>query len=51
MLTLIMTLMILSKKIKRLTELTDALYNLRQNGETRNALAQIKADQEWYEKK
>lgn len=34
-------------KIKPLTEITDALYNLRQNGETRNALAQIKADQEW----
>ncbi|GAA5110438.1 hypothetical protein GCM10023211_14910 [Orbus sasakiae] len=34
-------------KITPLTEITDALYNLRQNGETRNALAQIKADQEW----
>ena len=39
------------EKIKPLTELTDALYNLRQNGETRNALAQIKADQEWDEEK
>ncbi|OCG05254.1 hypothetical protein [Gilliamella sp. wkB112] len=35
------------EKIKPLTEITDALYNLRQNGETRNALAKIKADQEW----
>ncbi|XKM14226.1 hypothetical protein RCS94_03415 [Orbaceae bacterium ac157xtp] len=35
------------EKIKPLTDITDALYNLRQNGETRNALAQIKADQEW----
>ncbi|OCG71221.1 hypothetical protein A9G41_03485 [Gilliamella sp. Nev5-1] len=39
------------EKIKPLTELTDALYNLRQNGETRNALAQIKADQQWDEEK
>lgn len=38
-------------KIKPLTEITDALYNLRQNGETRNALAQIKADQEWDDEK
>ncbi|MCX8617991.1 hypothetical protein J3U42_06260 [Gilliamella sp. B2923] len=35
------------EKIKPLTEITDALYNLRQNGETRNALAKIKADQQW----
>ena len=34
-------------QITPLTEITDALYNLRKNGETRNALAQIKADQEW----
>ncbi|WP_294966032.1 hypothetical protein [uncultured Gilliamella sp.] len=39
------------EKIKPLTEITDALYNLRQNGETRNALAKIKADQEWDEEK
>lgn len=35
------------EQIKPLTEITDALYKLRQSGETRNALAQIKADQEW----
>ena len=34
-------------QITPLTEITDALYNLRKNGETRNVLAQIKADQEW----
>lgn len=34
-------------QITPLTEITDALYKLRQSGETRNALAQIKADQEW----
>lgn len=34
-------------QIKPLTDITDALYNLRQSGETRNALAQIKADKEW----
>ncbi|OCG27908.1 hypothetical protein A9G11_12520 [Gilliamella sp. wkB108] len=39
------------EKIKPLTEITDALYNLRQNGETRNALAKIKADQEWDDEK
>ncbi|WP_085166054.1 hypothetical protein [Gilliamella bombi] len=39
------------EKIKPFTELTDASYNLCQNGETRNALAQIKADQEWDEEK
>lgn len=38
-------------KITPLTEITDALYSLRQNGETRNALAQIKADQEWDQEK
>lgn len=35
------------EQITPLTEITDALYKLRQSGETRNALAQIKADQEW----
>lgn len=35
------------EKITPLTEITDALYKLRQSGETRNALAQIKADEEW----
>lgn len=35
------------EKITPMTEITDALYKLRQSGETRNALAQIKADQEW----
>lgn len=35
------------EQINPLTEITDALYKLRQNGETMNALAQIKADQEW----
>ncbi|AWH88739.1 coiled-coil domain-containing protein [Limnobaculum parvum] len=35
------------EQITPLTEITDALYKLRQSGETRNALAQIKADKEW----
>jgi len=35
------------EKIKPLTDITDALYKLRQSGETRNVLAQIKADREW----
>lgn len=35
------------EKIAPLTDITDALYKLRQSGETRNALAQIKADEEW----
>ena len=35
------------EQITPLTEITDALYKLRQSGETRNALAQIKADEEW----
>ncbi|SBV93798.1 conserved hypothetical protein [uncultured delta proteobacterium] len=34
-------------QVKPLTDITDALYNLRQSGETRNVLAQIKADKEW----
>ena len=34
-------------QIKPLTDITDALYSLRQSGETRNVLAQIKADKEW----
>lgn len=39
------------EQITPLTEITDALYKLRQSGETRNALAQIKADQEWENEK
>lgn len=39
------------EQITPLTEITDALYKLRQSGETRNALAQIKADQEWESEK
>ena len=35
------------EQVKPLTDITDALYNLRQSGETRNVLAQIKADKEW----
>ena len=35
------------EKIKPLTDITDALYKLRQSGETRNVLAQIKADKVW----
>ncbi|MGL4674831.1 MAG: hypothetical protein ACRCXK_08215, partial [Wohlfahrtiimonas sp.] len=35
------------EQINPLTEITEALYKLRQNGETMSALAQIKADQEW----
>ncbi len=35
------------EQIKPLTDITDALYKLRQSGETRNVLAQIKADKEW----
>lgn len=35
------------EQITPLTEITDALYSLRKNGETRNVLAQIKEDQEW----
>lgn len=34
-------------QIKPLTDITDALYKLRQSGETRDVLAQIKADKEW----
>jgi len=34
-------------KIKPLTDITDALYKLRQSGETRDVLAQIKADKVW----
>jgi len=34
-------------QVQPLTDITDALYNLRQSGETRNVLAQIKADKEW----
>ena len=34
-------------QIQPLTDITDALYKLRQSGETRNVLAQIKADKEW----
>lgn len=34
-------------QVKPLTDITDALYSLRQSGETRNVLAQIKADKEW----
>lgn len=34
-------------QIKPLTDITDALYKLRQSGETRDVLAQIKADREW----
>lgn len=33
-------------KIKPLTDITEALYKLRQSGETRDALAKIKADKE-----
>ena len=35
------------EQITPLTDITDALYKLRKSGETRNVLAQIKADQEW----
>lgn len=35
------------EQITPLTEITDALYKLRQSGETRSALAKIKADQAW----
>ncbi len=35
------------EQIKPLTDITDALYTLRQSGETRDVLAQIKADKEW----
>lgn len=35
------------ERIKPLTDITDALYQLRQSGETRDVLAQIKADKEW----
>ena len=35
------------EKIKPLTDITDALYKLRQSGETRDVLAQIKADKVW----
>ncbi|CAK7069975.1 MAG: hypothetical protein DELT_01822 [Desulfovibrio sp.] len=35
------------EQVKPLTDITDALYNLRQSGETRDVLAQIKADKEW----
>lgn len=35
------------EQVTPLTEITDALYSLRQSGETRNVLAQIKADKEW----
>ena len=34
-------------QVKPLTDITDALYSLRQSGETRDVLAQIKADKEW----
>lgn len=36
--------------MKPLTDITDALYKLRENGQTREALAQIKEDREWDEK-
>ena len=36
--------------MKPLTDITDALYKLRENGQTREALAQIKEDREWEEK-
>lgn len=39
------------EQINPLTEITEALYKLRQNGETMSALAQIKADQEWDQEK
>ncbi len=39
------------EQITPLTEITDALYKLRQSGETRSALAQIKADQVWESEK
>ena len=35
------------EQVQPLTDITDALYSLRQSGETRNVLAQIKADKEW----
>lgn len=34
-------------QVKPLTDITEALYKLRQSGETRDVLAQIKADKEW----
>jgi len=36
--------------MKPLTDITDALYKLRENGQTREALAKIKEDREWDEK-
>lgn len=36
--------------MKPLTDITDALYKLRENGQTREALARIKEDREWDEK-
>lgn len=39
------------EQITPLTEITDALYKLRQSGETRSALAKIKADQVWESEK
>lgn len=36
-------------KIKPLTDITDALYTLRTEGKTRDALAQIREDKEWVE--
>lgn len=36
--------------MKPLTDITDALYKLRENGQTREALAQIKEDREWDER-
>ena len=35
------------EQVQPLTDITEALYKLRQSGETRDVLAQIKADKEW----
>lgn len=35
------------EQVQPLTDITDALYSLRQSGETRDVLEQIKADKEW----